>query len=226
MTAAAKTMRTGLALLAAGLLLAGCGNGPNDRSAIIKQIPTLFKKQPAPQPLTAQQIAQALSVTEAPVQMYEIESRNVQFLMQQIETNGPYRTYGSSTRQVVNMRGGMMTSTRGFGGDVMSSEVDALLSAVSARRAATVPYDLRYLTPEDVTVVARYVCQVAPGGPRAVQGGMVQTTGTVVKADCTSAEAVHSFSNTYVVASDGYVLSARQYMGGFTGYMTTQALRR
>lgn len=223
---AAKTMRTGLALLAAGLILTACGNGPSDRSQIIKQIPTLFQKKPAPLPLTAQQIAQALTVTAAPVQMYEIESRDVQFLMQQIETNGPYRTYGSSTRQVVNMRGGMMTSTRGFGGDLMSSEVDSLLSLVAHRRAGTAPYDMRYLTPEDLTIVARYVCQVSPGGSRAVQGGLVQTSGTVVTAECASAEADHRFTNTYVVASDGYVLSARQYMGGFTGYMTTQALRR
>lgn len=223
---AAKTMRTGLALLAAGLILAGCGNGPNDRSQIIKQLPALFQKKPAPQPLTGQQVAQALTATPGPVQMFEIESRKGQFLMQQIETNGPYRTYGSSTRQVVNMRGGMMTSTRGFGGDLMSSEVGALLSHVSARRAGTARYDLRYLTPEDVTVVASYLCQVTPGGSRAVQGGLVQTTGTVVTAECNSTEPVHSFTNTYVVASDGYVLSARQYMGGFTGYMTTQALRR
>lgn len=223
---AAKTMRAGLLLLAAGLGLAACGNGPNDRTALFKALPAALAKKEAPAPLTGQQIAQALSSTTVPVQMFEIENRSSQFLMQQIESNGPYRTFGSSTRQVVNLRGGMITSTRGLGGDLMSSESAALLARVASRSAGQAPYVMRFLTPEDVTVAARYSCQVSPGGSRPVQGGLVQTSGTVVTADCHNGETGHSFRNTYVVGADGYVLSARQYLGGFLGPMTTQALRR
>jgi hypothetical protein len=223
---AAKTMRAGLALLAAGLILAGCGNGPNDRTALIKALPAALKKPEPPAPLSAQQIAQALTATAAPVQMYEVESRKAQFLMQQIETNGPYRTYGSSSRQVVNMRGGIITSTRGLGGDLMSSDSGALLARLAARSAGSAPYVMRFLTPEDVTVVAAYDCRLSPGGARPVSGGLVQTSGTVMRADCRNAETGHSFTNSYVVGGDGYVLSARQYLGGFLGYVTTQALRR
>lgn len=219
-------MRLGAALTAAALILSACGNGPNDKTALFKQIPTLFQKKQDPAPLTPQQIAQALTATDKPVQMYEIEDRKLQFLMLEIERNGPYQTYGSSSRQVVNQRGGMITSTRGLGGDLMSSEVDSLLSAVRSRSGGSVQYDMRFLTPEDVTQVLRYLCDVRPGGPRAVAGGLVQTTGTVVTADCRNTDSTHSFTNTYVVANDGYILSARQWLGSFLGPVSTQALRR
>lgn len=223
---AARRMRPGLLLVAAALMLGACGNGPNDRSDVLKMLPSIFKKKEAPAPLAPQVIAQALAATDKPVQFYEIESRKLQFLMLEIQRNGPYQSYGSSSRQVIAMRDGMITSTRGLGGDLMSSDVDSLLPRVRARAAGSAQYDMRFLTSEDVIEVKRYVCRLQPGGRLPVQGGVTDSSGTMVKADCTGVGHTGRFTNTYIVAADGHILSARQWLGSMIGYVAHQALRR
>lgn len=219
--------RIGLALTAA-LALVSCGNANKDTTAMIKQIPkALFAKKQAPKPLTAEQLGKALGATTASVYLFELEARKTQILMQDIQRNGPYQTYGNASRLVVVLRDGMITSTRGLGGDIMSSEEDALLHHVRSRSEARVTYDLRFLTPEDVTLVRRYSCYTSTGGSIPVAAGLVQTTGQVVTAKCTAADGVsQDFTNTYAVGADGYILSGRQWAGPYIGYINSQVLRR
>jgi len=219
--------RIGL-LLAAVLTFSACGNANPEGTVALRQLPqVLFGKTPQPKPLSQQQIAQALSSSTASLFLFERELNKAQILLQDVQRNGPYQTYGNAARIVVVMREGMITATRGLGGDLMSSEEDALFSRVRARAQGTVSYDQRFLTPEDVTIVRRYACQVTTGGTIPVTGGLVNTTGQVVTAACTAADGVSpDFTNTYAVSQDGYVLSARQWAGPTIGYLITQALRR
>ncbi|SNS10778.1 YjbF family lipoprotein [Antarctobacter heliothermus] len=219
--------RIGLALTAA-LALVSCGTANQDTSAFMRQIPkSLFAKKTQPKPLTTQQIAQALGATTGSVFLFEIEARKSQTLLQDIQRNGPYQTYGNASRQVVVLRDGMVISTRGLAGDLMSSEEDQLLHRVQARSEGRASYDLRFLTPEDVTIVRRYSCYTTTGATVPVAGGLVQTSGQVVTAKCTAADGVSpDFTNTYVVGGDGYILSGRQWAGPYLGYLVSQVLRR
>lgn len=152
--------RIGL-LLTAVLTFSACGNANPEATAALRQLPQLLlAKKPEPKPLSQQQIAQALSATTASVFLFEREANKAQILLQDIQRNGPYQTYGNAARNVIVMRDGMITSTRGLSGDLMSSEEDALFARVRARAQGTVSYDQRFLTPEDVTIVRRYACQV------------------------------------------------------------------
>lgn len=220
--------RIGLALTAA-LALVSCGNANKDTTALLKQLPkAIFSKKQAPKPLTPQQIAQALGSTTDSVYLFELESRGkVQILLQDIQRNGPYQTYGNPARQVIVLRDGMITSTRGLGGDLMSSEEDQLLAYVKARREGRVSYDQRFLTPEDVTEVRRYSCYLTTGGNVPVAAGLVRASGQLVTAKCTAADGVsRDFTNAYVVGSDGYIYSGRQWLGSYIGYVNSQVLRR
>lgn len=220
--------RIGLALGVA-LTLAACGNTNKETGAMLRQVPkALFGKKPVPPQVSPEMMAKALASTKSSVFLFGLEARKAQFLLADIQHNGPYQTFGNPSRLVVVLRQGMVTSTRGLGGgDLMSSEEDQLLSYVANRAEGRVSYDMRFLTPEDVTVVRRYTCHVAPGGTIPVAGGLVQETGHVVTANCTAADGVSpDFTNTYAVASDGYILSAKQWLGPYLGYLLTQALRR
>ena len=201
--------------LASAFALVSCGNANQDASEMIKALPkAIFSKRQAPKPLTAEQIAQGLAATTAPVILAEIEARKAQTLLQDIQRNGPYQTFGNSSRQVIVLRNGMITATRGLGGDLMSSEEDALLNRVQARASGQSSYDLRFLTPEDVTIIRRYSCYVSYGD---------QT----VTAKCTAADQVSKdFTNTYVVDPDGFIRSSRQWAGETLGYLKIDVLRR
>lgn len=219
--------RIGLALTAA-LALVSCGTANQDTSAFMRQLPkAIFAKKTQPKPLTTQQIAQALGATTSSVFLVEIESSKSQTLLQDIQRNGPFQTYGNAARQVIVLRGGLLVSTRGLAGDLMSSDEIQLLHRIQTRSEGRVSYDLRFLTPEDVTLVRRYSCYTTTGATVPVTAGLVQTSGQVVTAKCTAADGVSSdFTNTYVVGADGYVFSGRQWAGPDLGYLVTQVLRR
>lgn len=221
-----RTMtRLGLAL-ALGLGLAACGSQRNEVFELVKALPASFGKkgEGGAAGVTADQMNAMLQATQAPVALFQFEARGAQFMMIDIQRNGPYQSFASSDRRSIIMRRGMITATRGFGGDLMTSEEEALLSMVSRRQEGATPYVQRLLTAEDVTETKSYSCDVTRGGPQKIALGEVNTTGTVMDAVCRG-EGV-KFENKFIVASDGYILSARQWLGFGIGYVATQAVRR
>ncbi|MFW2545446.1 YjbF family lipoprotein [Primorskyibacter sp. 2E107] len=221
-----KKRRFGLGLaLIAGLALSACGTEKNPALEYFKTQANL-KKAPdgaAPAPI-AQQMVGMLAATSAPVEFINIEKRESQGLLVGIERNGPYYSYGSAARQGMVLRSGMITATRGLGGDLMSSEEDALLRAVQARQPGSASYQLRFLTPEDLTRTLNFTCSVTPGGRQIIKAGEIDSAGITMTADC-KGEGV-TFTNTYVVDPQGTILAGRQWLGFEIGYVGNQALRR
>ena len=221
-----KTVRAriGLALVGLGLLTA-CGTESKDVQTLLRSIPAVFSpnENPGPALVSSEQMVQMLSASSAPVQLFHAEDRNVQFMMQDIQRNGPYQSYASVTRQIMVLRDGMITSTRGLGGDLMSTEHRDLHALITSRRNGQVRYVQNLLTPEDVTQHLEYRCTVSRGGEAPVASGMVNSKGTVMTAKCSGAAG--QFTDTYIVSRAGRVLSARQWLGKGLGYMGTQALR-
>ena len=210
-----------------GFGLAACGN-TGDRPAtiqVLRNLPlALGTARTEPSTISPQQIAESLSLTDRSALLFNVEEREAQALLAQIEQNGPYRSYGSRDRRVIVLRDGMLTGTRGFGGDLMSSDVDAFLALVSARQAGSAPYTQRYLTSDNQTSEIQYSCTVAPGDSIEVKLGALDETGQIVTARCSGSDGTHDMA--FVVGRDGQILTARQWMGEFTGFVGVQLLRR
>lgn len=218
-----NTARIGIAMLAL-MGLTACGNAVQDQANLLKSLPkTLFARKAPPAKVTPEQIGQALAGTTNAVTLYINEQTEVQFLMVDIQRNGPYQSFGSSSRQVIVMRDGMITATRGFGGDLMSVDEDSLLRLVKSRQAGTAPLVMRHLRADNVTLREDYVCDVTPGQMIPVSAGEVQTQAQVMTAECVSANG--SITNTYAVGPGGQILSSRQWISETLGYMLTQAIR-
>ncbi|WP_136443331.1 YjbF family lipoprotein [Pacificoceanicola onchidii] len=216
--------RFGLALIAS-LALAACGSEPNPAVDYLKGVVGGAKTDSnAGGVVTADQTAQVLAATPSPVEFVNIEARNSQALMIGIEQNGPYSTYGTAARQSLVLRSGMITATRGLGGDLMSSEEDALLRAVQSRQAGNAGYQMHFLTPGDETKTLSFQCSVVPGGTQAIKAGEINSGGTVMTATCRGEGG--QFDNTYVVDKRGTILAGRQWVGFTIGFIGTQALRR
>lgn len=227
-----RVARVGIALTLAAVLAACGSNQGADGGLGTKQLLAQLKNRNVdPTPLTQQQIAEALQATPNPVAMFVFEKRkNAQGLLLEIETNGPYHSFGNSARNVIVMRNGMITSTRGLGGDLMSSDEEALLSLVRSRSAGTATYVQRFLTPEGVTEELTYRCTTRTGGGQQVAAGLVNAPTVMVHASCEGDSnylgAGSSFANDYAVSGDGVILSARQWVGDYMGYVGSQYLRR
>ncbi|WP_020039443.1 YjbF family lipoprotein [Salipiger mucosus] len=213
-----------LGLLAA---LAACGNSPYQADPFS----TLYESlrpggDGAPGALTQEAIAQTLAgAGDRAVTFLEIDERESQSLLVNIESNPPYRTYATPTRQAVTIRDGMIVATRGLGGDLMSVDEDELLSLVRSRTKGEAVYIQRFLRSDDRTVPLTYRCSVEPDKSIDVSMGLIQTPAREVVAACTS-DVGPPFVDYYVVDPSGQIVASRQWLGRITGYVSTHVLRR
>ncbi len=212
--------------LAASLGLSACGNTQKDvNQAVFLAVKSSIQQRRGEEVnVTPQEVVQTLSRNPNPISLVDLEKRGSQALMAQIQNNRGYRTYATPQRQTVTVRGGMMTSTRGIGGDLMSSYVEELLPVVQSRSRGIAEYELRFLNSEDISYTLTYTCAVHVGAPMDVVSGLVNETGVMMQAICTGDGP--SFTNSYVVAADGEILSTRQWMGPFNEYIAFQQIRR
>lgn len=223
----AATIRTGTALLACIAALASCTNAPDRKvtaTMIGKSIITGGKRAEAP---TAQQVAtdvaQALAATRAPMILLTVPQRKAVTVMQQLEQNRGYTTYGTGDRRSVTLRAGMMTATRGLGGDVMSSDVSASHALIAARRNGTARRVMRYLDGEDLTQIVVSTCSISVGGQSRVRVAEIDTPATTVSEACSGEGG--TFTNTYQVAPSGRIVQSRQWHGSLNEYLVIQTLR-
>lgn len=227
---ARKTRNWAAAALAClGLLGCSSDDAPNDlRQLGVAVLETVTPSRGASgdggATVTEAQVARALAGAEDGVALVGIEDRSSQSLVIEIEENRGYRTFATATRQTITYRRGMVTATRGLGGDLMSSDTDALLRLVSARAEGQAVYVMRFLSGEEKTVSLIATCTVARAGTGPVQAGEINTTAQIMTAKCSGG--TESFVNAYLVDSTGTILSTRQWLGPLVGYLTSQMLRR
>lgn len=215
-------IKAGLAALA----LAGCGNEANreNMSQVLKSsLPFAGKKSaPALQPLD---IPQVLANTTAPLSLIvQKDLNNASVLVLQIEQNGPYRTYSTAGKQTVTFRQGLVTSTRGLGNDMMSSSVSESLALIRARKPGKSKRTLRYLDSANNTIAFEFDCEVFVTGAEQIKQGVVSANTTELTENCVSNS--RKFTNTYLVDSNGMILSSRQWVAPLQGYYDIKVLRR
>ncbi|SLN21142.1 hypothetical protein ROJ8625_00775 [Roseivivax jejudonensis] len=215
--------------LTAAVALAGCSVGLDEDGfsgleplRVIQE--RLGQGDGPPPPLSQAQIDQAVTAVQLPLKFIEIEARGAQAVIAATQTNGAYTTYASSQGQHVVFRDGFAVQSRGFGGDLMSSDEDELLALLRARQRGTADYVMRYLSGDEDTVTYRYICNVLPQGPATYAAGAVRSAATDIEVQCVS-ETGPDFVSDYTVGAGGDILAGRQWFGGLTDYLSYRTLR-
>lgn len=208
------------------LVVAACGSGPNAQSIpldVIQQI-RQARNAPPPAPPTQAQVAQALAETSGPLELITREDNDGWSLMLRIEENNGYETFGSSDRRTVTMRNGILTASRGLGGDLMSSDISEVAPLIARRSAGQATRLMRFIGDEDQTAVIRFSCRISVGGAVPVKSGAVDSTARQVTETCTTS--AREITNVYLVDGRGRSIGSKQWMGPSIGYILTQTLRR
>jgi hypothetical protein len=221
----AKTRTRLSAAMTALAVLAGCGNDPTANAVDFDVLKSIFQRQgDAPAPPTGQQVSNALAGTEGPLELLTREDTKGWALMLRIERNGRFETFGSSDRRTVTMRNGIISGTRGLGGDLMSSDLTQVSALISGREPGRGTRVMRFLTGADKIRELRFDCTVNVGERMPVKAGAVDTSARRVTETCTSGDM--KISNLYLVDRQGWSVSSKQWIGEMNGYMLTQSLRR
>ena len=155
-----------------------------------------------------------------------IEGTGSVAVLRVIETNGPYSTWaawGTSERRSISTRGGVITSTRGLGSDLMSSSIDGLLGMVSRREDGVQRQVLRHLDGENKIEETPADCDVTPKSSENYAAGSLRLPVTRVDVYCKAEDA--AFSNSYLVSPGGRIVESRTWLGEGLGYFTLSHLR-
>lgn len=214
-----NTLRHAALGLACLTLITGCSNAPDNQVTAGTIAKSIFKGRKAAPAPSADQIAadvtKALAATDAPLILLAIPERQAVTVMQKLEQNQGYETYGTADRRSITLLGGMLTGTRGLGNDIMSSDISAVRALVTSRKAGTGRRVMRYLDGEDLTISDISICTVSVAGSDA---------GTTHMREACKGDSV-DFDNTYQVAADGQIIQSRQWHSPLIEYMVIQKLR-
>ncbi|WP_238366345.1 YjbF family lipoprotein [Mesobacterium pallidum] len=216
-----------IAPLALAAALAACGNDDSARqsTAVLRNVAGLITGgggAAAPAAPTGEQVAQTLANTDQPVALVNLEASQLTALLIRIEQNGRYDTYGSSDRRTVTFKDGMITASRGLGGDLMSASLDGSLALVSARRAGSAVRQMRFLDGEDQIFAYEFTCTVTDNGTQPMPGSGKPTR----KMTESCGGDLRSFENSYYLDGAGDIVASRQWMGPVLGYVNVAQARK
>ena len=166
---------------------------------------------------------EALAANPGPLMLVSLEATKSTSVFALRGENGGMRTWLSSAGQGVITRGGILAGTRGFGNDLMSSDVGPLINAVQGRRTAQLKIELRYLDGLGKERPLPLDCRTGTAAATGYDFAGMRFEGTPVAVHCEGYG--FKFDNSYIVSGAGTVLSSRQWIGPRLGYLTIQSLR-
>jgi hypothetical protein len=213
----------------ATLTLSACSNNSSDLDSLdlVKGIFSQQRKiKPSDPQAVARSLTKALANSTGPLALLHLKKTGTTTVLRQIETNGAYVTwaaYGSSDRRSLTTKGGLITATRGLGFDLMSSDVNGVLSLITHRQNGTAKRVQRYLNGENIIYEIVADCTVSRGPVQALKIGTKSQNATQMSVSCKAPD--HEFTNTYLVSGNGQIVQAQQWLSPFYGHAVIQRLR-
>ena len=202
------TVRT-LPVLALAVLSA-CGLG--DRGTYFKDAATLIRSGLA---RDAGPVDQSLTLPEAitdavpgPLMVGVFPERNAKAAMVFLGGNGTVTSWAAGGGITIAFDDGVLTATRGLGGDLMSADLDEVKAGLRGGGQAVRVH--RYLDGEEHLQARAFVCDYS-------------RTGATVVEDCTGPEL--GFENQYVLDSRGRIRESLQWIGPQAGYLRSAPIR-
>jgi hypothetical protein len=83
-------------------------------------------------------VARTIASVKGPLMVAVLDVNKTTAVLTTIGQNGPYITWTTADNQSLIFKRGVLTGTRGLGYDLMSSDADAAINLITARRPGTV----------------------------------------------------------------------------------------
>lgn len=131
------------------------------------------------------------------------------------ERNG-VQTWLAEGGQSFALQDGFLRNTRGFGDDLMSSDISQTIAAVLGQRTETVTRHMAFIGPETQLVKREFNCQVDRRGAATVTIDGAGIATTVMSETCRGGDT--TFENLYWIRkSDGVIIQSRQWTSEAVG---------
>jgi len=221
-----------LALVAALLLSCGSNKLDKDSSPLmagVSQVGQMLKIRKAGgadaiKGDAAKQLQQFVAKAPGQVYMGAVEEAQLPLVLQPAETNDGYVTWVSPDKRSITMLSGVISATRGYGGDVLSYDARGTANAVSNRQATSYKRTMRFLGPQYELKGATLSCTTETVGTDPVK--IVDTERQLIHIveSCTD-QGGGTIKSEYWVDNSGAIWQSRQWIGPQLGYIFLQRLK-
>jgi hypothetical protein len=209
-------------LALAGALLAACSSNQEVMGTQVAAQALLAalnpqEPEPFPEPTRAQ-----LDADGRPLLRASIPDREANALLFPIAVNGPVETWATVDAKTLSLKDGLLTQTRGLGGDLMSARLPPAGAIRAGRGEVTRMHS--YLGPNDQTVLMEFDCTLSDrGAERVTISGLGYATRRIAER-CSGPGG--SFENLYWVQPGGTIRQSVQWIGPDVGNVALFDLRR
>lgn len=216
-------MRQILALLALAML-ASCGNdaaGPatGEFRGLLRGV----GGRTAPADLRQSLTPQAIARVPGPLLFVEVLGNGVQAGLQPGPRNGPVQQWNTVDGASLSLHAGVLTASRGLGGDLISADVEDVVAALGGGRGSGERVH-RYLTHENRLEIRAFRCTYTATGSETVTtlAGTFKTRR--IEEQCFDAKGTE-IVNLYWLDSSGEPRKSRQWLGPLAGYLEIERLK-
>ena len=138
---------------------------------------------------------------------------------------GRYSSWaGLDQAGIVLLDDGILTATRGYGDDLISSDVEDVVEALRIGEGAIAVRVMRFLDGEDDDYTRSMVCSFSDTGPEIITIFDRDISTTAVIEECRSSD--EEIRNSYWIGSDGFIWRSIQYVSPSLGYFQIERLFR
>lgn len=217
------TLKSILAGIFAVSLLASCGTREVGADLIRSATQAIAPSgAPAPAPrdiLTRERIDEA----GVPLILVDVPSRSASATMRAAGSNGDFTTWiGADGVGLVTIEPGLLTSTRGYGGDILSSDVSQVTSALLSSAQTTSTRSMRFIDGENRDYSRTYTCEYSDSENAIIEIFDTRQRTRHIVERCRASD--HSFENEYWIDSDGLLWRSVQFAGSYIGYLVIERL--
>ena len=202
-----------LALLALTPALFGCGadQAVNPVTTAVQVIDLITGPRQAPLDIRASFTPEVLAGIKQPLLAAEMPARKANATMVVVGENAGHRTWVAADGIMLITQDGILTGTRGFGRDLMVSNVSAVGPALRAG-SGSVAREMSRIDDEGHVTPTRYQCVITRGGPQQIDLVSRQVATHLVTEACDN-PAGEGFVNRYWLDGTGRIRQSDQWVG-------------
>lgn len=216
-----RQLRPFARLCTLGLLLsslAACGSQPSQVRQLVSEAYARVTQRGAPAlpPLRERLTPEVLATLDGPILIVELLETASEAGAQLIQRTADTETWSTLNGIQFTFRNGVLISTRGLSGDLMSADVSKVLPGMDQGTRGVVRVH-RYLDGERQEVPRALVCDYIRAGPETVT--VVTGTFTTMRIDETCVSSSETVKNQYWLDRRGLMRKSRQWVGPINGYV-------
>ena len=216
-------MRSWVVALAGILLLTACSSDKTTKPLeTLSQAAALLTGPPQkPLDIRATYTPDLLATVTQPLLAAEMPARKANATMVVVGENAGHRTWVAADGIMLITKDGVLTGTRGFGRDLMVSDISAVLPALRAG-SGSAAREMTRIDDEGLVTPYRYDCVIARGGSQQVDLISRQVATRLITetcADVATPDAGPTFTNRYWLDGAGRIRQSDQWIGPDYGHV-------